>query len=118
VVPVLLTSLTTSVDELHRSTGWESKPEGLCRGEICVPAPGARRDDAMIDVAVVAERLAMPLVHDDASSLWALGPSTLSGRALETAVVPPLTMTHLDGTPFDFSSLLGRKVILAAWASW
>ncbi len=115
---VLLRSLTTSVDELLRATGWESKPEGLCRSEICVPAPGAQRDDGSIDVSVVADRLSMPLVHDEASSTWALGPSTLGGRALETAVVPPLSMTKLDGTPFDFLSLLGRKVVLATWASW
>lgn len=115
---MLLTSLTTTTDELHRATGWEAKPEGLCQGEICVPAPGGKRNDGSIDVAVVAERLAMPLVHDKASATWSLGPSTLGGRALDTAVLPPLSLTSFDGAPFHFSSLLGRKVILAAWASW
>ena len=107
-----------SADDLFTGTGWKAKPEGLCRGDICVPAPGAQPEAGVIDVAVVAERLAMPLVHDEASSTWALGPSTFGGRALATAIVPPLSLTTLDGNPFDFTSLLGRKVILAAWASW
>ena len=83
-----------------------------------MPSPGALRSDGRIDVAVVAERLSMPLLRDDPSGTWVLGPSALSGRALDTAVVPPLSLSTFDGTPFDFSSLLGRKIILAAWASW
>ena len=115
---MLLTTLSPSSDELFEQTGWEAKPEGLCRGEVCVPSPGARRDDGTIDVTVVAEQLSMPLLQDETSGTWVLGPSALSGRALETAVVPPLSLTTFDGTPFDFSSLLGRRIILAAWASW
>ena len=115
---MLLTSLSTSPDDLFNETGWEAKPEGLCRGEVCVPSPGVRGADGMIDVSMVADRLSMPLLHDDPSGTWALGPSALGGRALDTAVVPPLSLTTFDGTPFDFSSLLGRRVILAAWASW
>jgi hypothetical protein len=31
--------LRLTADELHRATGWERKPQGLCRGETCVPEP-------------------------------------------------------------------------------
>ena len=115
---VLLTTLSPAPAELFERTGWEAKPEGLCRGEVCVPAPDAQRTNGTIDVSIVAERLSMPLLRDESSGTWVLGPSALSGRALDTAVVPPLSLTAFDGTPFDFSSLLGRKIILAAWASW
>ena len=30
--------------------GWDPKPEGLCRGEVCVPAPGALLADGRLDV--------------------------------------------------------------------
>ncbi len=115
---MLLTTLFPSPDEFFEQTGWEAKPEGLCRGEVCVPSPGARRPDGTIDVSVVAERLSMPLLRDEHSDTWVLGPSALSGRALDTAVVPPLSLSNFDGSPFDFTSLLGRRIILAAWASW
>jgi hypothetical protein len=97
-------------------TGWDPKPEGLCRGEVCVPAAGSLRSDGTLDVEVVAARLGMPLVHH--GDLWALGPATVSGRALSTATAADPTLIQRDGSPFRLSSLHGRKVLLVAWASY
>jgi hypothetical protein len=115
---MLLTALTADPQAFAGATGWAAKPEGLCRGEVCVPAPGARRDDGTIDVVAVADRLGMPLVQDEARGLWALGPATYSGRALATAQAPELELPDRDGNPFRLSALHGRKVLLVAWASW
>jgi hypothetical protein len=38
---VLLHSLEIDAAEFADRTGWEAKPEGLCKGDICVPAPDA-----------------------------------------------------------------------------
>src|SRR5207342_222182 len=102
---------------LAAQTGWEAKPQGLCRGEVCVTAPGAIGADGRIDVAVVAERLQMPLVQDAAHGVWALGPPS-GGRALASAVAADPVLQDRDGNPFLLSSLHGRKVLLLAWASW
>jgi hypothetical protein len=115
---VILESLRVDPAELAQGTGWDAKPEGLCRGEVCVPAPGARRDDGTLDVTVVAERLGMPLVHDRQRNVWALGPATVTGRALATVAAPHLELPDRFGNPFQLSSLHGRKVLLVAWASW
>ncbi len=116
---MILTTLEgVTADELAMRTDWHPKPEGLCRGELCVPAPGALRDDGTIDVGTVAMRLGMPLVHDAEHGVWALGPATFTGTALSTAVAadPELQMRH--GDPFRLSQLRGRKVLLVAWASY
>lgn len=116
---MILDELRVDVDDLHRGTGWQVKPEGACRGDVCVPlAVEARTDDGRLDVQVVAERLRMPLVHDEEHGLWALGPASVTGRALATAEAPDLELPDLDGNPFRLSSLLGKKVLLVAWASW
>jgi hypothetical protein len=116
---VILEALDVPLDEFERATGWSVKPQGACRGEVCVPLPeGARLDGARVDVTTVAGALGMPLVADGGNGLWALGPETLSGRALTTAVAPELELPDLDGNPFRLSSLRGRKVLLVAWASW
>ena len=114
---MLLTSSRVAPDEFLGATGWESKPEGMCKEDRCVPVPGAVGDDGLLDVAAIAERLRMSLVHDDSADVWALGPEG-GGRALSSAIVPPITLPDADGNPFDLTSLHGRKVLLVAWASW
>ena len=117
---MLLDDLTVDADAFHLRTGWELKAEGACKADVCVPLPaGARTADGRVEVGVVAERLGMPLVHDEAHALWALGPETaVTGRAFTSAVAPELTLADLDGRPFSLSSLRGQKVVLVAWASW
>jgi hypothetical protein len=107
-----------TVADFAAGTGWEPKPEGLCRGEVCVPAPGARREDGTVDVAVAAARLGMPVARDDVHGLTALGPGTTTGHALSTAVAADPELVDRGGNPFRLSALHGRKVLLVAWASY
>ena len=116
---MLLEAPVVDPAELERRTGWAIKPEGACLGDICVPIPGeVRRDDGTLDATGLAARLGAPLLHDEEHGLWALGPATVSGRALATAQAPELELPDVDGNPFRLSSLRGRKVLLVAWASW
>jgi hypothetical protein len=116
---VLTTSLDVSRAAFAEATGWAIKPEGACRGDVCVPLPAeARVDGDRVRLDVVAERLGAPLLHDEQHGAWAIGPATVGGRALATAEAPELTLPRLDGTPFTLSSLRGKKVLLVAWASW
>jgi hypothetical protein len=116
---VILTEPAVDPAELAARTGWAVKPEGACKGEVCVPLPGVAREDGRLDAAKLADRLGMPLLRDDEHGLWCLGPETgITGRALTTAQAPELTLPDVDGNPFSLSSLRGQKVLLVAWASW
>ena len=117
---VILEEPTVAPDLFEARTGWAIKPEGACKGEVCVPLPGSvRTADGRLEVAALAERLGMPVVTDPEHGLTALGPETaVTGRALTTAVAPELVLPDKDGNPFRLSSLRGRKVLLVAWASW
>ena len=108
--------LDVTPEELERQTGWELKPEGLCKDDQCVPLPDGSGTDGVVDLTVVAERLGMPLVHDEGHGLWALGPEA-GDRVLASAELPPIVLTDVDGRPFDLASLRGEKVLIAAWAS-
>ncbi len=113
---MILESLTVEPDELMRQTGWEIKPEGACKGERCVPL-GAVNAGEPFNVRTLAARLNMPLVGDEASGLWSLGPEA-GGRAIESVDMPDLRLPDLNGAIFDVGSLRGSKVLLVAWASW
>ena len=112
---MILETPEVPVDDLERETGWRLKTEGACRGAVCVPLP---QEGPTVKLDVLAARLGMGVVHDDHHGLWAVGPSTVSGRALESAEAPDFRLPDLDGRQFRFGSLRGRKVVLVAWASW
>ena len=109
---------TVTAARFAEGTGWEPKPEGLCRGELCVPAPGSLRADGTVDVEVAANRLGMPIVRDDEHGVMAIGPATLGGRALPSAAAADPELLARDGSVFRLSSLRGRKVVLVAWSSY
>jgi hypothetical protein len=116
---MILTDLSrVTAAEFAAGTGWEPKPEGLCRGEICVPAPAALRPDGTVDIEVAASRLGMPIVRDDTHGLTALGPGSSTGHQLSTAVAADPELLDSDLNPFRLSSLHGRKVLLVAWSSY
>lgn len=113
---MLLRSLTIPRSEFEAGTGWQLKPEGACKGEVCIPLPDLPGDD--VDVAALAEAMGLPLVGAPEHGLWALGPESIGGRALLTAEAPDLRLPDLEGREFALSSLRGRKVLLYAWAPY
>lgn len=115
---MLLERERVPVEEFETGTGWSLKPQGACRGDVCVPLPAESVRDGEVDVAAVAARLGMPVVADVDAGLWALGPETLSGRALPSAEAPELVLPDLDGHEFRLSSLRGQKVVIVSWAPY
>jgi hypothetical protein len=113
---MILNSLEIDRASFETGTGWQLKPEGACKGDVCIPlnpAPGLR-----VDVATVARQMGLPLVEDREHGLWALGPESIGGRALTTAAAPELVLPDLDGNEFHLSSLRGQKVLIYAWAPY
>ena len=108
---MILTRLDQPPSELERRTGWAVKPEGACRGEVCVPLP------ERVDVTELARRLRMPLVGDQNTGVWALGPEA-GGHALRNPELPDLVLPDRFGDDFSLRSLRGTKVFMIAWASW
>ncbi len=109
---MITTTLDISAEEFASGTGWDIKPEGACKGEVCVPLPQGYSG------ADVADRLGMAVVTNEATGLLALGPESLSGRALVTAQAPDVVLPDLEGNEFRLSSLRGKKVVLVAWAPY
>lgn len=112
---MISTTIEVEAEEFQRQTGWEITPEGACRDGQCVPLPEG--SPGVVDLRVMAERLNMPLIHDDEVDLWCLGPES-GGKALTSANAPDCELPDWRGETFRLSSLRGQKVLLAAWASW
>ena len=113
---MILKTLVVDTKELERRTGWVIKPEGACKGALCVPLP-TMTDTSQVEAHVLAERLSMQLLHDEGHDVWCLGPQA-GGRVLSSAVLPAIGLPDLEGTPFALRELRGQQVLLVAWASW
>ncbi len=56
---MILSALVTDAGTFTARTGWKSKPEGFCLGDMCVPAPQAKLADGRLDVTVLADKLGL-----------------------------------------------------------
>jgi len=105
--------------EVERALGWELKPQGLCRGDRCVPAPGLVGANGTVDLATLASLLGRPLALDRDERAACLGVAA-GDRASRLASLdaPDFTLPDLEGRPVTLSGFRGKKVFLLAWASW
>jgi hypothetical protein len=113
---MIIDSLDLSAEEFAAGTGWDIKPEGACKGDVCVPL--ATGSGGGFEMQAAAERLGMAIVADEVNGRWALGPASVGGRALTTAEAPELVLDDVDGNEFRLSSLRGQKVVIVSWAPY
>jgi hypothetical protein len=114
---MILTSLDVDRKAFEARTGWIIKPEGACKGDVCVPLPADAMARATLDARMLSDRLGMPLVHDPEANVWSLGPEAM-GRALTSARAPELELPDYQGNTFKLSSLRGQKALIVTWSSW
>lgn len=108
-------------DALGSALGWELKPEGLCRGEVCVPVRdrAALVGDRGLDLGAFAEALGRPLALDADERVAALGDAAADrSAALDTLEAPDFSLPDLEGRLHSLSEHRGQKVLLVAYASW
>lgn len=105
------------------ATGWELKPEGLCRGPVCVPVPPGRDGEfargGEVDLAAFWRLMGKPLLRDEAGATWLLGEDAAShAEAMRTLEAPDFALPDLDGRVHRLSDYRGHRVLLVTWASW
>ena len=114
---MIVDRLDIDAGSFEAATGWELKPEGACKGDVCVPLGRSASDG--FDLVAAANRLGMAIVADADAGLWSIGPESLGGRSLATAVAPDLCLPDvLTGADVKLSSLRGKKVVIASWAPY
>jgi len=112
-------TVTLSPEAVQRALGWELKPAGLCRGEICIPVRDDRIGDGGIDLQALADALDRPLALDAQNHAAALGASVKQRREQFASLeAPDFELPDLDGVMHKLSDYRDKKVLLVAYASW
>lgn len=98
--------------------GWERKPEGLCRGEVCVPVPSDVATGP-IEASVLARLLQRPVMIDPDERVASFGASAAErADGLRSGAAPDFELPDLDGHLHSLRDFRGKKVVLYAYASW
>lgn len=113
---MLLNSLKVTIADFEAGTGWQVKPEGACKADVCIPLP--EHDGNELDVRALATAMNLPLVEEPRAGLYALGPESVGGKTLLSAEAPDFSLPDLDGKLFELSSLKGQKIVVYAWAPY
>jgi len=108
-----------SAETLYQITGWLVKPEGFCLDEVCVPAGAAIDLNGRVDLAAFADLTGRPLVVDLDENAMSLGVEAfIRGSELSTLQAADFTLPDLSGNQHSLSQYRGKKILLAAYASW
>lgn len=103
------------------STGWMHKPEGLCKGDLCVPVrnPHVLSDGESIDIAEFARVTNRNILIDSGRKIIALGDQATSrAQSMATLDAPNFTLPDINGKMVSFYDYNRRKRLLLAWSSW
>jgi hypothetical protein len=120
-------ALWLSAADLTRVSGWEVKPEGVCRDESCIPIPEDQAERLLrgeepsqeLNLAAFASYLGLPQARDRAGTVWSFGAAPLELRSnLAGLQAPDFTLPDIEGRMHSLSDYRGRKVFLLLWSSW
>lgn len=107
------------VRDLPGATGWELRPEGVCAGDACIPAPPDARwaDGEAFNLSAFARHVGVAEAADPDQEIVAFVPDEQSGPG-DTVSAPDFTLPDLDGRLHSLSDYRGKKVVLFTWASF
>lgn len=120
VVDIAAERQTVTRADFEAATGWRVEEQGLCRGDLCMPVATADvLDGGRVDIAAVAAATGRPWVVEPAAHAGVLGEAAVTrSSALTSLHAPEFALPDLDGRVHRLSQYRGRKVLLAAYASW
>ena len=123
---IVLTRVTADGDalwiqkaDLPAINGFELKPQGACRDEICIPIPRPMMNGSRFNLSAFAQRVGQRVVADPAMRVWSFGEiPVVRGAFLESRQSPDFAVPDRKGRLIRLSQFRGKKVLVVTWASW
>ena len=109
--------------EAERATGWQMKPEGFCKGDVCVPTPAGSESAYLrgdeVNVSAFWERMGKPAAASQQGDVWFLGEGAQTRNdALLSLEAPNFTLPDFSGKLHSLTDFRRKRVLLITWASW
>jgi hypothetical protein len=107
--------------DIGTALGWEVKPEGLCKDDLCIPLANRTDliDEDLINLGRLSDLISRPLAISIVDRAASLGPPfDKYEQSVGLLQAPDFSLPDLDGRMYSLSEHRGSKVMIAAWASW
>jgi hypothetical protein len=112
-------TLWVQKNDLLKINGFEIKPQGACRADICIPIPRGMMRGDQFNLTAFATRVGQKFIADPAARVWSFGEiPVVQGAYLDSRIAPDVTVPDRQGKPVRLSQFRGKKVLLVTWASW
>lgn len=105
--------------DLPRINGFELKPQGACRADVCIPIPPTMTRGTTFNLSSFAQKVGQRVIADPANRAWSFGEiPVVRGAYLESRMAPDFSIPDRKGRAVKLSQFRGKKVLLVTWASW
>jgi len=112
-------ALWIQMADLKGINGFELKPQGACREDICIPIPRPMMNGTRFNLSAFAQRVGQRVVADPAMRVWSFGEiPVVRGAFLESRQAPDFSVPDRKGRLVRLSQFRGKKVLVVTWASW
>jgi hypothetical protein len=119
VDPKIPETLWIQKTDLPRINGFELKPQGACRADVCIPVPRTMTRGNTFNLTAFSQRVGQHVVADTASRVWSFAEiPVVRGAYLESRMAPDVSIPDRRGRAVSLSQFRGKKVLLVTWASW
>ena len=103
--------------DLPRINGFEVKPQGACRADMCIPLAKELKRAEWFNLTGFARRLRQVYVQD--SGVWSFGEiPAVRGEFYQSRIAPDFAVPDRSGRIVHLANFRGKKVFVVTWASW
>jgi hypothetical protein len=105
--------------DLPRINGFELKPRGACRADLCIQVPKDMIRGDYFNLTAFAKKAGQPVVAEAGERVWSFGEmQALGGGLVRSRIAPDFAVPDRAGRPVHLSTFRGKKVLVVTWASW
>ena len=105
--------------DLPRINGFEMKPQGACRAELCIPISKDMTRGDYFNLTAFSQKVGQSVVADADSHVWSFGEiPLLTGVYSSSRIAPDFAVPDRTGRIVHLSDFRRKKVLVTTWASW
>lgn len=105
--------------DLPKVNGFELKPQGACRADVCIPIPKDLLRGEYFNLTAFSGKVGQLVVHDPTERVWSFSEIPIfRGAFLESRMAPDFAVPDRKGRIVRLSEFRGKKVLVVTWASW